>query len=304
MSWCSETVYEISGWSDTFETAKSREYKVLTWIACPVSFNSTGYQNLLDSFDDTSIAERVYGCWVALCQLAAQSQTRGVLSGSKGEPYSVGRIARLTGMSADGFKLLLDWAVNEGWIVPHSPATDSPSPDQVPATDPPSPDQVPATDPPSPDQVQTETKSGPLPNLTLPNPKPDPDPERSEWSDEESGIADDMPETVVEAIKAARSAFDESLLFEATLKWNHRIHRWFEFARAPRWKLKLGFEGAAEYVQAAALYALEHGDNPPALFQHIVTQSKWDQCRPHLAKGAERAELARNGVQRSVDQAG
>lgn len=112
------TVYCISSWRNVFEKSDARKVTGnLKWISCPVSFNSTGYQSLLESFDGMTAAA-LYGGWLALCQLAAQSPIRGQLSGQKGEPYTPGRIARLSGLPAELFERLIPWAVSVGWLVP------------------------------------------------------------------------------------------------------------------------------------------------------------------------------------------
>lgn len=108
-------VLRIARWREVFETAHSRKNKVLTWISCPVSFNSTGYQKLLDHHDEWTAAA-LYGGWLALCQLAAQSELRGVLCGQKGEAYNTRRIARLTGLGVEIFEALLPWALSVGWL--------------------------------------------------------------------------------------------------------------------------------------------------------------------------------------------
>ena len=159
----SETVYQISRWREVFETSKSREFKTLTWISSPTSFNSTGYQDLLDSFEPMTAAA-LYGCWQALCQLAAQhpeKDMRGVLSGSNGEPDSIGRISRLTGLPREAFEQLIPWAIKVGWLVEFT-------------------GQVRDGTVTGPCHGPGESESGPLPNLTQPNLTPPPPPDQSE----------------------------------------------------------------------------------------------------------------------------
>jgi hypothetical protein len=113
---CTMQIYAISRWQEVFEKSDARKAKSLTWISCPVSFNSTGYQSLLEEFDGVTAAA-LYGAWLALCQVAATSPIRGQLSGQKGEPYSAGRIARLSGLPSELFEKLLPWAIKVGWLV-------------------------------------------------------------------------------------------------------------------------------------------------------------------------------------------
>lgn len=115
--WNAETVYAISRWSEVFETAESRRHRQLQWIAHPVSFNSTGFQDLLDRFEPV-MAAALYGCWSALVKIAATAPRRGVLAGQKGEPYSTARMARLSGFDADLFEKLVRWCCEIGWLVP------------------------------------------------------------------------------------------------------------------------------------------------------------------------------------------
>lgn len=110
------TVLAVSRWADVFETAESRRHKSLIWISVPVSFNSTGLQRLLDEFDGVTAAA-LYGCWNALLKVAATAPTRGVLAGQKGEPYTAGRLARLSGFPPELFEKLVAWCLRVGWLV-------------------------------------------------------------------------------------------------------------------------------------------------------------------------------------------
>lgn len=103
-----EKVLSINGWADTFETARSRKFKSLNWIALPVNFASNGYQKLLDEFEDDF--SRVYGAWCVLCTFAAQCPTRGKLSDSQNRPIPTARISRVTGVPKKDFDTLIEWA--------------------------------------------------------------------------------------------------------------------------------------------------------------------------------------------------
>ena len=106
---------EIKDWSTRFERAESRKLKVLTWIAMPVGFHSTGYHCMVDEFGDDTAG--IYGAWCALCSLAATAPTRGVLQSKDGTPYTVGRIARETHLARHWFEKLIPWAESKGWLV-------------------------------------------------------------------------------------------------------------------------------------------------------------------------------------------
>lgn len=133
-------VLRICRWRQVFETSKSRGYKTLSWISCPVGFQSTGYQNLLDSFDEFEAAA-VYGAWQLLCQLAAQTPKRGYLCGDRGEAYNVRRIGRMTGLSYRVFELLIPWALTVQWLEwapadqDYEPVADEPESDEPRATE-------------------------------------------------------------------------------------------------------------------------------------------------------------------------
>jgi hypothetical protein len=120
-----QTVLAVSRWNEVFETAESRRHRSLLWIAIPVSFNSTGLQRLLDEFDGVKAAA-LYGCWNALLKIAASAPVRGVLAGHKGESYTSGRLARLSGFPQQLFDELIPWCVSVGWLVTAQPTTGLP----------------------------------------------------------------------------------------------------------------------------------------------------------------------------------
>lgn len=112
----SQTVYRIAKWAETFERAESRKLKQLTWIAMPVGFNSTGYQAMLEEFEDRAPA--VYGAWCALCAYAATCHVRGTLGNSRGIPLKISHVARITGFPESVFRELFAWASRSdiGWL--------------------------------------------------------------------------------------------------------------------------------------------------------------------------------------------
>lgn len=120
-----QTVLAVSRWNEVFETSESRRHRSLLWIAIPVSFNSTGLQRMLDEFDGIKAAA-LYGCWNALLKIAASAPVRGVLAGHKGESYTSGRLARLSGFPQSLFDELIPWCVSVGWLVTAQPTTGLP----------------------------------------------------------------------------------------------------------------------------------------------------------------------------------
>lgn len=111
------TVYQVARWAEVFETAESRKYKRLNWIAERTDFNSTGWQQGLEHFGSDGWLV-VYAAWMVIVRVAATSKTRGQLSGDKGEPYTASRIARPAGVSSERIQTALDFAVSIGWLVP------------------------------------------------------------------------------------------------------------------------------------------------------------------------------------------
>lgn len=111
-----QTVYRIRKWAETFERAESRKLKQLTWIAMPVGFNSTGYQAMLEEFEDRAAA--IYGAWCALCAYAATCHVRGTLGNSRGIPLKLSHVARITGLPESVFVDLVAWAsrTDIGWL--------------------------------------------------------------------------------------------------------------------------------------------------------------------------------------------
>jgi hypothetical protein len=117
-----DPVWRIAKWTETFERAESRKLKTLTWIAMPTGFASTGYQSMLEEFEDDAPA--IYGAWVALCAFASTCHVRGVLGNSRGIPLKLSHIARVVGFPEPLFRRLVAWAsrTDVGWLEPISSA--------------------------------------------------------------------------------------------------------------------------------------------------------------------------------------
>lgn len=112
------TVYRIAKWNEVFLKSESRKLKHLGWVSLPVAFDSTGYQSLLDEFDEDAAA--IYGAWCALVLVGCSCSVRGVLANSRGNPLRISHIARITGLAAANFERLIAWASRDdvGWLVP------------------------------------------------------------------------------------------------------------------------------------------------------------------------------------------
>lgn len=146
----------VSNWSETFETADSRRHKALQWISVPVSFNSTGFQRLLDDFEPAEAAA-IYGTWHALLRIAATANVRGILAGQKGERYTLKRLERLSGFPADLFGKLCRWAFSVGWLVVNQSSIELPNLTQP---NPTLPDKT------GPDRTGPDTTTSPEPSRT------------------------------------------------------------------------------------------------------------------------------------------
>jgi hypothetical protein len=110
------TVYRIAKWAETFERAESRKLRKLAWVSLPIDFGSTGYHALLEEFEEEAAA--LYGAWCVLTAFAATCPVRGLLANSKGTPFKLSHLARVTGFSEVLFQRLLAWASQPevGWL--------------------------------------------------------------------------------------------------------------------------------------------------------------------------------------------
>jgi hypothetical protein len=110
------TVYKIAKWAETFERAESRKLKKLAWVSLPIDFSSSGYHTLLEEFEDQ--ASSMYGAWCVLTAFAATCPVRGLLANSRGVPFKLSHLARVTGFPEDIFQRLMEWASRPdvGWL--------------------------------------------------------------------------------------------------------------------------------------------------------------------------------------------
>ncbi|HMP79300.1 MAG TPA: hypothetical protein PKD54_07605, partial [Pirellulaceae bacterium] len=109
-------VYRIAKWSEIFETADSRRHKALHWISVPIGFESNGFAKMIEDFGDDAPA--LYGAWIALAKIAATCPIRGILSTSRGDGLTVGRLSFLSHFPRSCFEKLIDWASQESvcWL--------------------------------------------------------------------------------------------------------------------------------------------------------------------------------------------
>jgi hypothetical protein len=91
--------YQVKGWDDHFESAKSRQFKTRNQVYLP-NKHGLGYRRLISSKN----GEAMFGAWVAMCQvLSRQSAPRAgwiTDDGTQGGiPLTAGDVAMLTGYS-------------------------------------------------------------------------------------------------------------------------------------------------------------------------------------------------------------
>ncbi len=152
------TVYRVADWSEVFETAESRKYKHLTWISERTDFNSTGWQQGLDTFGPAKWLQ-IYGAWMCIVRVAATAKSRGVLCGANGEPYSAARIARPGGVDPDIVAECIEWAITVRWLLPADAPGESPD----------TPGESPGDLPEVREKVQATERNGTTPNETRRN---------------------------------------------------------------------------------------------------------------------------------------
>lgn len=72
--------YFIRDWNKYFETAQSRKYEKLSWVAIPNKHDGKGFARLMRL--ENGIA--LFGVWVLIVQVASKCPTRGVLADPDG----------------------------------------------------------------------------------------------------------------------------------------------------------------------------------------------------------------------------
>lgn len=287
-------VLRVARWPEVFETAHSRKHRSLQWISCPVSFNSTGYQRLLDSFD-TWEAAALYGGWQALCQLAAQSELRGRLCGQKGEPYNTRRIARLTGMGLEIFEVLIPWALQVGWLewsLPDAPYSDSDSPVAEPVAEV-SENTGHATDSePVPQVGIVDSEASPLPNPTQPNPtRQNPTQPCAEGGDVWNAVQQQLQLLGVTApavaIRNAKGLGWSSDHAASVVAWaRDRPGAWNGYALFQRFQLPASVPAADGWPEPSAEWAARKTAD------RLYSQQQAEEARRKAAKASARASPA------------
>ena len=83
MSW------RVERWAELYEVAYSRKLKQLSWVALPVDLSSRGYLKLVRQPDGFAL----FGCWIAMIELAASMPERGLFVGRSGRAFDADDIA-------------------------------------------------------------------------------------------------------------------------------------------------------------------------------------------------------------------
>lgn len=110
------TTLRIKDWKKLFEKADLREGRVVEWkyVPIPIRLNGEGYKRLMR----TPKGRDAFGVFIALCELAANMPTRGVLANDRG-PLSVESIHLKTSIpvKAVASAITILTSPEIGWVV-------------------------------------------------------------------------------------------------------------------------------------------------------------------------------------------
>ncbi len=106
-------LYRIKDWAKNFETAQSRRYKSLSWVAIPNKHDGMRFRRLMAREDGPS----VFGAWMLIVQVASKCSPRGILA-SDGKPLEPIDLHFKTGVAESVFKLAFEVLSTPeiGWI--------------------------------------------------------------------------------------------------------------------------------------------------------------------------------------------
>lgn len=90
-------LYRIRNWSSIYENNRTREMKSMGWLPLPVKLDGDGYSLLMEDADGPAM----FGCFIAILEVAARCDPRGVLVRAAGIPHDAASLARLTRMPRD-----------------------------------------------------------------------------------------------------------------------------------------------------------------------------------------------------------
>ena len=105
---------EIANWEDGFEIAQSRRREGrLTWVAMPTRHDSRGYRRLIRA--DGGVQH--FAAWVAMVQVAARCEVRGVLADDRGVPLSTLDLEAMTDIPSTVFDSAIPILCSIGWLL-------------------------------------------------------------------------------------------------------------------------------------------------------------------------------------------
>ena len=83
------TLYKIRNWESIYENNRTREMKLMQWLPLPIKLSGSGYSYMMTQKDGPAI----FGCFVAMLELAGRCEPRGTLLRGAGIPHSPRTIA-------------------------------------------------------------------------------------------------------------------------------------------------------------------------------------------------------------------
>jgi hypothetical protein len=103
---------KIIDWAENFEVNRTRELKVMKWIALPNKMDGDGYTELVAHKNGAAH----FGAWVILLEVASKCNPRGTLVRDNGEPHTSQSLARISRLPAGVFTEVLPRLQSIGWI--------------------------------------------------------------------------------------------------------------------------------------------------------------------------------------------
>jgi len=102
--------YRVKQWDQVHETAESRKYVHLPWIAVPTKQDGLGFRHMVRQKEAQDLA----GCWYLILQVAAKGRkgARGWLV-RNGKPLTAADLSLMTGLDEKLFARALDFFTKE-----------------------------------------------------------------------------------------------------------------------------------------------------------------------------------------------
>jgi len=90
-------LYKIRDWNVHYEINRTRQLKEMAWVPIVCKLSGNGYTYLM-TLDE---GPGVFGCFVAIIEMAAKCKPRGILQHGAGKAHDSASIARMTRMPVD-----------------------------------------------------------------------------------------------------------------------------------------------------------------------------------------------------------